>query len=160
MEAGDNLVRMPDFGVTHEAVLRRAAAMGEPERIALHFLTPTRIIDQGRLVHRPEFRPLFQRLIERLSALWEHYGGASPPLEFAGLMDAAREVRTVEDATRWVDLESYSARRDVRTPIGGFVGRAVFEGPVASLLPWLIWGEYTHVGKNAVKGDGWYRIGG
>lgn len=158
MEAGDNLVRMPDFGVTHEAVLRRARAMGEPDRITLHFLTPCRLIDQRRLVQRPLLRPLAQRLVERLSSLWERYAGVSPPLDFQALMAAAERVRTAEDATRWVDLESYSSRRDVRTPIGGFVGRATFQGPLAPLLPWLIWGEYTHVGKNAVKGDGWYRI--
>lgn len=160
MSADDSLVHMPDFGVTHEAVLRRAEAMGEPGRLAVEFLTPTRLIEQGRLVQRPLMRPLVQRLIERISSLWEHYGEGSPPLDFPALMAAADQVRTVEDSTRWVDLESYSRRRDARTPIGGFVGRAVFEGPLTPLLPWLIWGEYTHVGKNAVKGDGWYRIGG
>ena len=159
MEAGSNLVHMPDFGVTHEAVLRRAEAMGQPDRLTIHFLTPTRIIDQGRLVQRPAFRPLVHRLVERISSLWEHYSDGSPPLDFPSLMAAAGEVRTVGDATRWVDLESYSSRRNARTPIGGFVGRATFQGPLAPLLPWLIWGEYTHVGKNAVKGDGWYRIG-
>ncbi len=158
MEEGDNLVHVPDFGVTHEAVLRRAGAMAQPERVTVHFLTPTRLIEQGRLVQRPLFRPLFQRLVERLSSLWEQYAGASPPLDFASVMAAAERVRTVEDATRWVELESYSSRRNVRTPIGGFVGLATFEGPLAPLLPWLIWGEYTHVGKNAVKGDGWYRL--
>ncbi len=158
MAAGDNLVHMPDFGVTHEAVLRRAAAMGEPGRLAIEFLTPTRLVDGGRLVQRPQLRPLVQRLIERISSLWEHYAGSSPPLDYAALMAAAEGVRTVEDGTRWVDLESYSSRRDVRTPIGGFVGRAVFEGAMATLLPWVIWGEYAHVGKNAVKGDGWYRL--
>lgn len=160
MEAGNNLVHMPDFGVTHEAVLRRAESMGEPDRLTIHFLTPTRIVDQGRLVQRPLFRPLFQRLVERLSSLWEHYAGATPPLDFPALMAAAEQVRTTDVSTRWVDLQSYSSRRDLRTPIGGFVGSATFEGPLASLLPWLIWGEYTHVGKNAVKGDGWYRLEG
>ncbi len=158
MHMNDRVAHVPDFGVTHEAVLRRAGAMAQPERVTVHFLTPTRLIEQGRLVQRPLFRPLFQRLVERLSSLWEQYAGASPPLDFASVMAAAEQVRTVEDATRWVELESYSSRRNVRTPIGGFVGLATFEGPLAPLLPWLIWGEYTHVGKNAVKGDGWYRL--
>jgi len=158
MGEGDNLVHMPDLGVTHQAVLRSAQAMGEVDRITLHFLTPTRIVDQGRLLHAPVFRPIFQRLLERISSLWEHYAGASPPFDFPQLMGLAERVRTAEDSTHWVDLESYSSRRGVRTPIGGFMGTAIFEGPLTPLLPWLIWGEYTHVGKNAVKGDGWYRI--
>ncbi len=158
MRSSDQFANLPDFGVTHEAVLRRAAAMGEPGRLAIEFLTPTRLVDGGRLVQRPQLRPLVQRLIERISSLWEHYAGSSPPLDYAALMAAAEGVRTVEDGTRWVDLESYSSRRDARIPIGGFAGQAVFEGPIAPLLPWLVWGEYTHVGKNAVKGDGWYRL--
>lgn len=160
MRREDQFAHMPDFGVTHEAVLKRAESLGDLGRLSIEFLTPTRLIEQGRLVQRPLMRPLVQRLVERISSLWEHYGEGSPPLDFPVLMAAAEEVRTVEDSTRWVDLESYSARRDARTPIGGFAGTAVFEGPLTPLLPWLIWGEYTHVGKNAVKGDGWYRIEG
>lgn len=158
MDSQDNIARVPDNGVTHEAILARAAAMGDPGALAMRFLTPTRIIDQGRLVQRPAFRPLFQRLVERLSSLWEHYGEGSPPLDYPALMAAAEQVKTIQDETRWIDLESYSSRRGTRTPIGGFAGRAVFQGPLVPLLPWLIWGEYTHVGKNAVKGDGWYTI--
>jgi len=158
MRSQDQLAHMPDLGVTHQAVLRSAQAMGEVDRITLHFLTPTRIVDQGRLLHAPVFRPIFQRLLERISSLWEHYAGASPPFDFPQLMGLAERVRTAEDSTHWVDLDSYSSRRGVRTPIGGFMGTAIFEGPLTPLLPWLIWGEYTHVGKNAVKGDGWYRI--
>jgi hypothetical protein len=24
--------------------------------------------------------------------------------------------------------------------------------------PWLVWGQFVHVGKDAVKGNGWYEI--
>ena len=26
------------------------------------------------------------------------------------------------------------------------------------LLPWLLWGQVTQVGKNTVKGNGWYEV--
>jgi hypothetical protein len=62
------------------------------------------------------------------------------------------------DRTHWVHLESYSTRQRRATPIGGLVGAAVYEGDLAPFRPWLVWGQFTHVGKNAVKGDGWMRV--
>jgi len=70
----------------------------------------------------------------------------------------ARAVRLVEDGTRWVELESYSTRQRRATPISGFVGRAVYEGDLGPFLPWLVWGQFVHVGKDAVKGNGWYVV--
>jgi hypothetical protein len=44
--------------------------------------------------------------------------------------------------------------------MGGFAGQAVFTGALSpDLRELLAWGEIIHVGKNAVKGDGWYTIG-
>ena len=54
---------------------------------------------------------------------------------------------------------SYSSRSRQRTPIGGLVGQVTLAGDLAPLRELLVWGSLIHVGKNAVKGDGWYRIG-
>jgi hypothetical protein len=32
------------------------------------------------------------------------------------------------------------------------------EGSLGALREALVWGSLIHVGKNAVKGDGWYRV--
>jgi hypothetical protein len=42
--------------------------------------------------------------------------------------------------------------------MGGFVGQVTFEGEIEPFLPWLVWGEVVHVGKDAVKGNGRMRI--
>lgn len=45
--------------------------------------------------------------------------------------------------------------------MGGFVGTATYHAPLEvwqPLLPWLIWGQGTQVGKDTVKGNGWYEI--
>ena len=60
---------------------------------------------------------------------------------------------------RWVDVVSYSSRTRTRTPIGGLVGQVTLVGDLAPLRELLVWGSLIHVGKNAVKGDGWYTIG-
>lgn len=157
LSEGDNMVSVPDVPVTQEQVLD-AVSQVSAERMALTFLTPTRLIDQGRLVHRPRFRVLVQRLLERLSALAAHFSDAPLTLDFKQLIGDAERVELVEDQTRWVELDSYSTRKRGHTPISGFVGRAVFEGEMEPFLPWLTWGQFVHVGKNAVKGDGWYAL--
>jgi hypothetical protein len=125
--------------------------------LAIRFLTPTRLVDGGRLVRRPDFRILMQRLLERLSALARQFCDTPLALDFGGLIHQAEAVQLVADDTRWVELESYSTRLGRATPLGGFIGQATFAGDLAPFLPWLLWGQFTHVGKDAVKGNGLYQ---
>jgi len=178
-QAGSTVVRAPEQPVTPAQVQEAADYLAARLRengglLTITFLTPTRIIYSERLVHRPFFSPLFQRLLERLEALMRAYGGGAPPDARAGatheaplramdelplLLPLADRVRLVEDETRWVEVKSYSRRQDRTTPVSGFVGRATFQAAEwDGLLPPLVWGQVTHVGKNAVKGDGWYRL--
>lgn len=166
LQRGEELVKVPDVPVTHAQVLDRARAIGDgwangrEERLTLEFLTPTRLVEGGRPLRRPLFRPLVQRLIERLSSLWEEYGSAELPIDFAALIDRASAVRLVEDETTWLEVRGYSTRQGAPKHLDGFVGRATYVGELGSLLPWLVWGERTHVGKDAVKGCGLYRVAG
>ncbi len=158
VRAGESLVRVPDVPVTHAQVLSQVRPP-EGGRLTLHFLTPTRIIEHRELVKRPRFRPLFQRLLERLSALAREFSDAPLNLDFHRLVRQAEEVQLVADETRWVELESYSTRLRRATPIGGFVGRATYRAEDwRPFLPWLLWGQFTQVGKDAVKGNGWYEV--
>ncbi len=153
--AGDAMIGVPSIPVTHEQVNAAAAAHGD--RVTVEFLSPTRLTSQGHLVRQPVFGVLFQRLAERLRALSAHY--ASEPIELGtDLLRLADQVRLVDDRTRWADWESYSTRRQAATPMGGFVGQATYAGDLRPLLAWLIWGSFTHVGKDATKGNGWYRL--
>ena len=59
--------------------------------------------------------------------------------------------------TRWVDVASGSARLGRKVEQGGLVGSATYLAPRASwcvLLPWLLWGKATQLGKMVVKGNG------
>ncbi len=158
----------PKLVVTPEMVTARAATLPS-DRLTLHFLTPTRLTAEGKLVHRPDFRVLVVRLAERLDALECEYGDShavsdQPKHQIARdrylrLAAQAERVRLVADNTQWVDVASYSARQGRATPIGGVVGSATFAGDItAELRELLVWGELIHVGKNAVKGDGLYHI--
>lgn len=160
LQIGDDLVAVPDVPIRHGDVAAAAEAIATNGSIALEFVTPTRLVDQGRLLRRPLFLPLALRLFERLEALSGRYGGAALPIDRAALLPLAERVEVVDDRTRWVELDSYSTRTRSRAPIGGFVGRVAFAGELRPFLPWLLWGQFTHVGKDAVKGNGLYRVAG
>jgi len=166
LQRGEELVSVPNVPVTHGQVLARAEALERSRvwvnegRLTLEFLTPIRLIGEGRPLRRPGFQPLVQRLLERLSSLWEEYGREELPIDFEALMACASRVRVAEDATQWLEVRGYSTRQGAPKHLNGFVGRATYEGEIGPLLPWLVWGEQTHVGKDAVKGCGLYRLMG
>ena len=45
-----------------------------------------------------------------------------------------------------------------RHDLSGFVGEITFRGNLREFWPFLVLGQYVHVGDNAVFGRGWYRI--
>jgi hypothetical protein len=170
---GETMVQMPALPVTTADVVRAAERLcarlsdGQASggsapcggRLRLRFLTPTRIVYNRReLLHRPLFRPLFGRLVDRIEGLAREYGDASA-MDVKPALAAADRVELVCEDTVWVDLPSHSTRTGRTTPAGGFVGHATYAAPDwRPLLPWLVWGTVTHVGKNAVKGEGMYKI--
>lgn len=134
---------------------------GKVTRVTLRFLTPTLLRADGVLSRRPGFGPLAKRLRDRINALSYFYCGTGLDIDFKSFGEAAERVKTVSDSTGWVESSRYSRRRDVSHDLSGFVGEVTFEGDEGDLgmfLSYLKLGEYLHVGKNAVFGNGWYRI--
>ena len=158
-ERGKRTVQAPGLPITPDDVRAYAATL-PGDRITLAFRTPLRLIDDQQLVKRITLRPLIQRLMRRLDDLCIAYGDGPLRIDFRALLDQAAQVQTIDDCTRWVDVVSFSSRQRRSTPIGGLVGSATFAGDLTNLRELLVWGSLIHVGKNAVKGDGWYQIVG
>jgi len=162
-------VQAPELAITAADVAARARDL-PTDAWTLHFLTPTRITAQGHLVSRPDFQVLALRLAERLEQVELEYANLPNDSQAEGverlgeiryqqIKELAASCRMLSNETRWVDIKSYSSRQRRLTPIGGFIGRATFAAPAAPVLrELLVWGEVLHVGKNTVKGDGWYQI--
>ncbi|GIW02430.1 CRISPR system precrRNA processing endoribonuclease RAMP protein Cas6 [Roseiflexus sp.] len=156
--AGQRQVQAPGIPIGPADVAAFAANL-PTDRLTLRFLSPMRLIDGGRLVKRPALRPLVQRLGIRLTDLSTAYGdGPLPVADARSLLPLAEGATLARDTTRWIDVISHSRRTGERTPIGGFIGDAVFTGDLGPLRELLVWGSLVHVGKNAVKGDGWYNV--
>ncbi len=144
-----------ELPVTHDSALAYAARLS-PDTVTLELLAPLRLIDAGALAHTLTFQLVARRLLRRIDGLALSTTGAGLALPFTDLVEAAGAVRVTRDETRWLDVESYSGRTRRATPIGGLVGRVTFAGGLTHFLPWLAWGQVTHVGKDATKGNGWY----
>ncbi len=158
-QRGQPQVHMPGLPITATEVQAYAASL-PTDRLTLVLHTPLRLVDDQRLVRQPALRPLVQRLLRRLGDLSIAYGNGDLELDFAALLAQAAQARVVDDQTRWLDVVSHSSRQQRRTPIGGLVGQVTFAGDLATLRELLVWGMLVHVGRNVVKGDGWYTVTG
>ncbi|MGQ9851102.1 MAG: CRISPR system precrRNA processing endoribonuclease RAMP protein Cas6 [Aggregatilineaceae bacterium] len=162
---GGRIVALPDLPVEGDLV-RRVAGELPADRLLLRFLTPTELTYQGgRSADRPYFDVLIARLLERCQALEAHYTAESTAQDvwrerYLQLTGAARQVRLAEHHTRWMRVKSGSRRTNSVNAVSGFVGEAVVEGDLEPFRPWLVWGSSLHVGKNVVKGNGWYDLVG
>lgn len=128
---------------------------GQP--VSLEFLTPTRLVYHKHTV-RFHLEAFVIRLLRRLEALERRYGAAGIEVALPDPLALARGVEVARNNTVWRDLRSYSARQKRGVPVGGFVGSVTLEGDLAPLLPYLAWGQLAHVGKDATKGNGWFRV--
>jgi len=157
LRQGENMVQVPDVPITNDQISNLKSQISNG-RVTLELLTPLRLVDHEQLVKRIIFRPFIQRLHGRLKQLSAEYSDTPLTFDLRQVMEQAEAVRVVKDETHWVELESYSTRLNRATPIGGLMGRVTFEGDLRPFRAWLVWGQFTHVGKDAVKGNGWYQM--
>jgi len=163
LAVADRTVKVPEVPVTQQQV---SAVPLPGSDIVIRFLTPTRLTYRfnGRKRRlRPadfQFKVFFQRLADRLDNLGRYFSADMPAWgDFRALLRAAEAVTIVENRLRWADVWSFSSRQKDFSPIGGLLGEIHLRADDWSpFWPWLIWGQFTHVGKDAVKGNGMYEI--
>ncbi|MEW6108096.1 MAG: CRISPR system precrRNA processing endoribonuclease RAMP protein Cas6 [Nitrospirota bacterium] len=125
----------------------------------LGFVTPTRLVFDGRLTLDLEFHMLIRQLLRRISLLGYFHCGLDPSeIDFRGIIEKAKEVKTVKKDLKWHDWERYSVRQDARMKMGGFVGEITFEGDISPFMPLIKAGEILHVGKGTSFGLGRFRV--
>lgn len=87
-----------------------------------------------------------------------HCGIDSSVWDFKRLINKAQEVKATDRNLRWYDWERYSGRQEIKINMGGFVGRIAFTGDLTPFWPYLLLGEYVHVGKGSTFGMGKYEM--
>lgn len=132
------------------------------DTVELRFLTPTQINNKGKLSQRPQFALIIARLLERLEAIYYHYTKTDRLLDWSdtyqSLVSQAEAITITLDNTRWIESKGGSRRANRLQDLSGFVGDAQFTGNIKPFLPYLLWGQSLHIGKNTPKGNGWLQI--
>ena len=129
-----------------------------PITLHLSFLTPARLKFDGRLSPELEFHILIRNLLRRISLLSYFHCGEELDLDFKGLIERSKSIKVKEENLSWFDWERYSNRQETRMMMGGIIGSVTFEGDLEPFLPFLLLGEYIHVGKGTSFGLGKYEI--
>jgi len=153
--SNENLVRPREASLS----LADCAALPCPDGpVRVTFATQTRLKQGGAFARRPDFQLLFRRLLGRLSALARFHDKGPLDVDFRALIEAAGAVRLVRDETRWTRWARYSNRQRQRMEWEGLIGAAVYEGDLSPFWPYLVFGQWTHVGSSTTFGLGRYII--
>jgi len=152
MRQGHSMVMVPQKTIGLED-----APPCPPGEVEAEFLTPILLKKDGRWVP-PFFGTLMRRLRDRLQALSYFYGGQLLTMDFQSFGEKAEKVKSTFKQMDWVQEDRFSRHRGQKHTMKGWVGTAVFEGDLSEFWPFLWLGQYLHVGKAAVFGQGWYRV--
>jgi CRISPR-associated endoribonuclease Cas6 len=150
-----NLVHAPQKRVMLGEIDKNLS--GTSHSLRLHFLTPVLLKDKGQWV-RPFFGPLMRRLRDRIHALSYFYCGETLEMDFDGFGESADRIESKPGKMEWVEETRYAKHRQIEHPLMGYKGVMEYEGDLTTFWPFLLLGEYVHVGKAVAFGQGWYKI--
>jgi hypothetical protein len=158
----DAWVPVYEPGGTLTARAPRAPTVPEtPSAIRLRLETPLRLQRQESLVTPDSFRfsDLFGPLLRRVSMLTYFHTETPLEIDFAGLMQQARQIELAKVNLAWKDWTRYSSRQKTAMKMGGLVGDIQLElVPGSPLWPYLWLGQWIHAGKGTSMGLGRYAI--
>jgi hypothetical protein len=142
-----------------QEVLLASAAMHPVREVTIDFITPTQLMADGNKLSQLQeldFVVLLRNILRRYSSLYVHHHDILPEESFAALLEKAGEVSYgggEGQVDRW---ERYSMRREQRNPMEGFTGWLKYTGDLSPFVPYLMLGQWLHIGKWSVFGMGKY----
>lgn len=166
-QRGDKLVltwldyRLNEIITDYAQAVEWAQSYTSPVRaLNLRYLSLTKIKERGRWVEEPRFSAVARALVRRLRLLSVVHGaGEWPHEEYGPLLDLAETVRLEHDETLWGAYTRWS-KSSGEQEVEGFIGSAWYttEEDLRPLLPILWLGQWLHIGKEYVLGNGRYSI--
>lgn len=128
------------------------------QTISLRLITPMRLKFNEAISPSLEFHILLRNLLRRISLLSYFHCGMELDLDFKGLIDRSKEIKIQNSNLKWFDWERFSLRQNTKMKMGGLIGSITYEGDLKEFLPFILIGEYIHVGKGTSFGLGKYKI--
>lgn len=137
-----------------------AQGFTQPVRtLSLRYLSPTKIKKRGQWVETPDLSAVMRALTRRLRILSVVHGaGELPHTDYGPLLDLAETVQLEHHETMWTGYTRRS-KQSGQYDAEGFIGQAWYSGDdLRPLLPILWLGQWLHIGKGYVMGNGRYSI--
>ena len=122
--------------------------------LSIRFLSPCRILSQGRTLGNFQARPVATSILRRYSALNALQGDGMPALDFKAWADACDNKDPHNNRTTPMRVTRYSNRQQRKHDLHGFTGEVVFERCPAALVQLLQLGDILQVGKSTAFGFG------
>ncbi len=133
--------------------------LGDCDCVTVNFVTPLRLLKNGKLLYQISFRELLRSLLARISSLLYFHCSSEMKLDFRQVLETAGSVETSRSSLRFQKLSRWSSRQNTKVGLDGMVGEITFKGKKLPLfMPLLISGEILHVGKGTIFGLGKYRL--
>lgn len=123
-------------------------------KVTVRFVTPTDLKGLPPRAGTVPFGILFARARDRVSSLLTLYGEGPLEIDFAGMAERAAGVRTVSCELIWRHITRRSSRTGQTHGIGGFTGKAEYEGDLTGFLPYLRAAWWTGIGRHTAWGNG------
>lgn len=128
------------------------------DSVRLDFLTPARLISQGRPLFNGNFKRLFPFILRRASSMLYAHCGCEVIDDPESLLAAASAVCEEENSLRWQDWRTLEGQGEVQD-LGGIVGSVSLSGEaLPEVLDILRLASLMNVGKGAAFGAGRFRL--
>ena len=149
--------------VVPELVATQIVSEGLPysSKAVVALVTPADLKQKGRRFDRLDGPALFRRLIRRIGTLVDNYGNPTDDargFDYHAISVLADQVVVNDQYILNQSWERYSSRQGTKHPLSGLVGQARLTGIPEPLWPYLILGQWVHVGKGASFGQGRYVV--
>lgn len=125
--------------------------------VTIRFITPTRLMVDGKPLRRPLFRHLFPFMLRRVTSMLYAHSGVEVLDDPTCLLAKSRELNVVETRLKWHDWRSLSGQKGL--VVGGFIGEMVLQGQALEEVYWVLAvASLFGLGKGATYGAGQFTL--
>jgi hypothetical protein len=133
--------------------------VNEVSGVRLVFDSPTHISRKGEGTQEPpQFEHIVRGILRRFSDLSALYGDGRPDLNYKELVENSKQVAISTSSIQFKCTQSFSNRKAALTPLAGITGSVDFLGDITQFMPYLVMGQWLHIGKQATFGMGQYHL--
>ena len=131
---------------------------GLTSSMELEFVSPLRLLRQGRPLFKADFSVIFPHLLRRVTALLASYSDFDLIDQPGHLIALAKRVRLLKNGLDWSDWRTLK-QVDGGQNLGGLLGCLSIAGDELTELLWILQlGTLFNFGKGAAYGAGQYRL--